>query len=207
MFDHFYFSGGNVFDTAYIYNNGKSDGYLGRWINARGLRDEVVILGKGAHTPDCYPNKIRPQLEETLERMGTDYLDIYCLHRDNLEVPVSEFIDALSELKDEGLINVFGGSNWSLPRFKEAIDYANENNKTPFSMLSNNFSLARMLEPVWPGCFSCSEEDYKSYLEEHQIAIFPWSSQARGFFLESQEFQGLQHVADPNKDEQDRVWT
>ena len=159
---------------------------------------QVVILCKGAHTPDCYPNKIRPQLEETLERMGTDYLDIYCLHRDNLEVPVSEFIDALSELKDEGLINVFGGSNWSLPRFKEAIDYANENNKTPFSMLSNNFSLARMLEPVWPGCFSCSEEDYKSYLEEHQIAIFPWSSQARGFFLESQEFQGLQHVADPN---------
>ena len=207
MFDHFYLSGGNVFDTAYIYNNGKSDGYLGRWINSRGLRDEVVILGKGAHTPDCYPNKIRPQLEETLERMGTDYLDIYCLHRDNLEVPVSEFIDALSELKDEGLINVFGGSNWSLPRFKEAIDYANENNKTPFSMLSNNFSLARMLEPVWPGCFSCSEEDYKLYLEEHQIAIFPWSSQARGFFLESQEFQGLQHVADPNKDEQDRVWT
>jgi len=206
MFDHFYLSGGNVFDTAYIYNNGKSDGYLGRWVNSRGLREEVVVLGKGAHTPDCYPGKIRPQLEESLERMGSDYLDIYCLHRDNLDVPVSEFIDALSELKDEGLINVFGGSNWSLPRFKEAIDYANKNNKTPFSMLSNNFSLARMLEPVWPGCFSCSEEDYKAYLEENQIAIFPWSSQARGFFLESQEFQGLQHVADPNKGEQDRVW-
>ena len=206
MFDHFYLSGGNVFDTAYIYNNGKSDGYLGRWVNSRGLREEVVVLGKGAHTPDCYPGKIRPQLEESLERMGSDYLDIYCLHRDNLDVPVSEFIDALSELKDEGLINVFGGSNWSLPRFKEAIDYANKNNKTPFSMLSNNFSLARMLEPVWPGCFSCSEEDYKAYLEENQIAIFPWSSQARGFFLESQEFQGLQHVADPDKGEQDRVW-
>ncbi|HJM59453.1 MAG TPA: aldo/keto reductase, partial [SAR86 cluster bacterium] len=124
MFDHFYLSGGNVFDTAYIYNNGKSDGYLGRWVNSRGLREEVVVLGKGAHTPDCYPGKIRPQLEESLERMGSDYLDIYCLHRDNLDVPVSEFIDALSELKDEGLINVFGGSNWSLPRFKEAIDYA-----------------------------------------------------------------------------------
>ena len=206
MFDHFYLNGGNVFDTAYIYNNGKSDGYLGRWINARGLRDEIVILGKGAHTPDCYPEKIRSQLEETLDRMSTDYLDIYCLHRDNTEVPVSEFIDALNELKEEGLINVFGGSNWSLSRFKEAIDYANANNKIPFSMLSNNFSLARMLEPVWPGCFSCSEEDYKDYLEENQIAVFPWSSQARGFFLESQEFQGLLHIADPNKEEQDRVW-
>ena len=59
MFDHFFTLGGNAFDTAYIYNNGKSDVYLGRWMLARGLRDEVVVLGKGAHTPDCYPKFIR----------------------------------------------------------------------------------------------------------------------------------------------------
>ena len=57
------------------------------------------------------------------------------------------------------------------------------NNKQPFTVLSNNFSLARMNNPVWPGCFSCSEDDYVNYLTENQIAIFPWSSQARGFFL------------------------
>ncbi|MAS01391.1 MAG: oxidoreductase, partial [Euryarchaeota archaeon] len=66
MFDHFYKKGGNVFDTAYIYNNGKSDFYLGSWIESRDLREKVVVLGKGAHTPDCLPEKIRPQLEETL---------------------------------------------------------------------------------------------------------------------------------------------
>ena len=206
MFDHFYLNGGNVFDTAYIYNNGKSDYYLGKWIETRNIRDEIVVLAKGAHTPDCHPKKIRPQLEETLNRMGTTSVDIYCLHRDNTDIPVGDFIDMLNELKNEGLIGVFGASNWSLHRFKEANEYALANNKEPFTVLSNNFSLARMNSPVWPGCFSCSDNDYVDYIKENQIAIFPWSSQARGFFLDGQEFTGAAHVADPNREEQDRVW-
>jgi aryl-alcohol dehydrogenase-like predicted oxidoreductase len=128
------------------------------------------------------------------------------LHRDNLEVPVGEFIDLLNELKKEGKITVFGASNWSLERFKEASDYAKSTNQESFSVLSNNFSLARMLEPVWPGCFSCSDDDFKTFLIQEQIAIFPWSSQARGFFLDNQEFQGATHGANPNQEEQDRVW-
>ena len=206
MFDHFFSQGGNVFDTAYIYNEGKSDLYLGSWIDARGLREEVVVLGKGAHTPDCTPDKIRPQLDETLSRMSASYLDIYCLHRDNEDLPVEGFIDTLNELKDEGLVSVFGASNWSLKRFKEANDYALSTGKEPFTVLSNNFSLAHMNNPVWPGCFSCSEDDYLKYLTDNQISIFPWSSQARGFFLDTQEFTALAHVADPNREEQDRVW-
>jgi aryl-alcohol dehydrogenase-like predicted oxidoreductase len=166
----------------------------------------VVVLGKGAHTPDCLPKKIRPQLDETLSRMSSSYLDIYCLHRDNESIPVEDFIDSLNELKDEGLIKVFGASNWTLQRFKEANEYAESSGKEPFTVLSNNFSLAYMNNPVWPGCFSCSEDDYVSYLKEKQVAIFPWSSQARGFFLDSQEFTGLAHVADPNQEEQKRVW-
>ena len=206
MFDHFFSQGGNVFDTAYIYNEGKSDLYLGSWIDARGLREEVVVLGKGAHTPDCTPDKIRPQLDETLSRMSASYLDIYCLHRDNEDLPVEGFIDTLNELKDEGLVSVFGASNWSLKRFKEANDYALSAGIEPFTVLSNNFSLAHMNNPVWPGCFSCSEDDYLKYLTDNQISIFPWSSQARGFFLDTQEFTALAHVADPNREEQDRVW-
>tara|TARA_B100000953_G_scaffold158378_1_gene130966 strand:+ start:424 stop:2430 length:2007 start_codon:yes stop_codon:yes gene_type:complete len=207
MFDHYFSLGGNTFDTAYIYNNGKSDVYLGRWMNHRGLRDQVVVLGKGAHTPDCYPHLIRPQLEESLDRLKTDHLDLYCLHRDNLEVPVGEFIEALNELKEEGLIRLIGASNWSLSRFSESITYAETSGKDSFSLLSNNFSLARMLEPVWPGCESCSEDDFKEFLKEKQIAIFPWSSQARGFFLEQQEFEGSLHIANPNQQEQNRVWS
>lgn len=206
MFDHFFKKGGNVFDTAYIYNDGKSDYYLGSWLESRGLREEIVVLGKGAHTPDCLPEKIRPQLEETLSRMSTSYLDIYCLHRDNEALPVESFIDELNDMRDQGLITVFGASNWSLKRFKEANNYALSVGKQPFTVLSNNFSLAHMNNPVWPGCYSCSEDDYLKYLTDNQISIFPWSSQARGFFLDVQEFTGLAHVADPNREEQDRVW-
>ena len=138
--------------------------------------------------------------------MGTTSVDIYCLHRDNTDIPVGDFIDMLNELKNEGLIGVFGASNWSLHRFKEANEYALANDKEPFTVLSNNFSLARMNSPVWPGCFSCSEIDYVDYLRENKIAVFPWSSQARGFFLDGQEFTGAAHVADPNREEQDRGW-
>ena len=205
MFDYFYSIGGNVFDTAFIYNNGKSDEYLGRWINSRGLENDVIVLGKGAHTPDCYPEVIRDQLLKSLSRLKIDCLDIYCLHRDNKDIPVGEFIDALDELKNEGLIKVLGASNWSLVRFKEAINYAEENNKNPFEVLSNNFSLADMVEPVWPGCESSSKKDFKEFLRKKSISLFPWSSQARGFFLKSTAKESY-HPADPNFEEQKRVW-
>ena len=64
--------------------------YLGDWINSRNLQNDVVVLGKGAHTPDCKPELIKPQIEESLERLKISKIDIYCLHRDNNEIPVSE---------------------------------------------------------------------------------------------------------------------
>ena len=207
MFDHFFSLGGNVFDTAYIYNSGKSDEYLGKWLSSRQLKNEVIILGKGAHTPDCFPESIRTQLIETLSRLNLECLDIYCLHRDNHEVPVGEFIDALDELKNDGLIKIYGASNWSLNRFKESIKYSESKKKDSFSLLSNNFSLARMNEPVWPGCESCSDDDYRRFLVKENIPIFPWSSQARGFFLGNTETKGSYHPANPDKEEQDRVWS
>ena len=204
MFDYYYSKGGKVFDTAFIYNHGLSDKYLGDWINSRNLKD-VVVLGKGAHTPDCFPDKIRPQIEESLARGNIDKLDIYCLHRDNLEVPVNEFIDALNECKHDGLIDVLGASNWELERFKSANDYANDQEKVGFKVLSNNFSLARMIEPVWPGCFSC-DESYLKYLKDNKIHLFPWSSQARGFFVNQVEFAANEHFANPTDEEEKRVW-
>ncbi len=204
MFDYYYSKGGKVFDTAYIYNHGLSDKYLGDWINSRNLTD-VVVLGKGAHTPDCLPDKIRPQIEESLSRGNIDKLDIYCLHRDNLDVPVTEFIDALNDCKKEGLIDVLGASNWELERFKSANDYAHEQQKAGFKVLSNNFSLARMIEPVWPGCFSC-DETYLKYLKDNNIHLFPWSSQARGFFVNKVEFAANEHFANPTDEEEKRVW-
>ena len=145
MFDNFYGSGGPIIDTAYIYNNGKGDKYLGQWINARQLEKEVIVIGKAAHTPQCEPQFIRPQILESLERLKIKKLDIFCLHRDNSEIPVAEFIDALTEIKEEGLIDLIGASNWELDRFSEARAYAFKAKKEPFKVLSNNFSLAEMI--------------------------------------------------------------
>ena len=175
MFDYFYGAGGRVFDTAYIYNNGMGDKYLGNWINSRGVQEEVLVLGKGAHTPDCRPECIKPQIIESLERLNLDKIDIYCLHRDNNDIPVSEFIDALDEIKNAGLIHKIGASNWKLERFKQARDFALQENKEPFTILSNNFSLAEMIDPVWPGCVAI-DDNFLDYVNQNNIMLFPWSS-------------------------------
>jgi aryl-alcohol dehydrogenase-like predicted oxidoreductase/predicted dehydrogenase len=205
MFDHFYGSGGRIFDTAFIYNHGMGDKYLGDWINARRVEEDVIVLGKGAHTPECKPEYIRPQVLKSLERLQISRLDIFCLHRDNPDIPVDEFIDALAEIKSEGLVNLIGASNWEMDRFSEARNYAMKNAKEPFTVLSNNFSLAEMIEPVWPGCVGVNDH-YLKYLIEERIMLFPWSSQARGFFIQKKEIMSNEHFSNPTLDEEMRVW-
>ena len=182
MWDHFFEHGGNAFDTAHIYSGGAAESLLGYWHSQRGIREQLVIVGKGAHTPQCYPDQVAVQLKQSLERLRTEYVDLYFLHRDNPDVPVGEFVDALNEQFVCGQINAIGASNWSLPRFREANEYALKNGLQPLTLLSNQFSLARMLEPVWPGAHSAGTLAWQRYLEDEQVALFPWSSQARGFF-------------------------
>ena len=184
MFDDYYEHGGNAFDTAYIYGGGKAERLLGQWVNSRQVRDEVVIIDKGAHTPNCYPEKVTQELNESLDRLNLDSIDIYMLHRDNLDVPVGEFVDVLNEHMNGGRIRVFGGSNWTLERVDEANEYARKNGKTGFNVLSDNFSLARMVDPVWAGCISVSDAESRQWLKDRQIPNLAWSSQARGFFTE-----------------------
>jgi predicted dehydrogenase/aryl-alcohol dehydrogenase-like predicted oxidoreductase len=182
IFDDFVERGGTTFDTAYIYGGGRGEKLLGQWMKSRGNRDEVVVIGKGAHTPHCDPESITRQLHESLERLQTDHVDLYLMHRDNEEIPVSEFVDVLDEHFKAGRIKAFGGSNWSLQRFDEANAYAEANSKQPFTLLSNHLSLARAYDVPWAGCRHVSDDESQAWLRERQVALFPWSSQARGFF-------------------------
>src|SRR5581483_3962846 len=201
MFDDFFERGGNAFDTAYIYGGGKCEQALGAWVKARGIRDQVVLLGKGAHTPECNPAALTRQLHESLRRLQTDHLDIYMMHRDNPEIPVAEFIDVLNEHVNAGRIRVFGGSNWSIARLEEANAYAKKNGKQGFGAVSNNFSLARMIEPVWAGCIAASDPASRAWFTKTQMPLMPWSSQARGFFTErAHQDRAL------NDEEMNRVW-
>jgi predicted dehydrogenase/aryl-alcohol dehydrogenase-like predicted oxidoreductase len=185
LLDAYWEAGGNLFDTGWVYGAGYTEKLLGEWLKNRGTREEAVVIGKGAHSPLCYPDVIGKQLTQTLDRLQTDYVDIYFMHRDNLDVPVGEFVDAMdAEVKAGRIRGPFGGSNWTMERMDEAIAYAEKHGKQKPGALSNNFALAEMLEPIWAGCITSSTPKWREWLTARRIPNFSWSSQARGFFTE-----------------------
>jgi predicted dehydrogenase/aryl-alcohol dehydrogenase-like predicted oxidoreductase len=191
LFDYFLEHGGNIYDTSYHYFGGASDRVLGDWIKQRGVRDETIIIAKGAHTPTCDPLNLRSQFHQSLEWLQTDYADIYMLHRDNPAIPVGEFVDVLNEEVKAGRIGIFGGSNWSLARVDEANAYAKRKGLQGFGAVSNQFSLARMVNPPWTGCIASSDAESRRWLAASGIPLFAWSSQARGFFTRAaRDFHG-----------------
>ncbi len=183
LFDDYFKLGGNCFDTAFIYGKGLSEKLVGTWIQNRGLREQVVILDKGAHTPDCDPEVLSEQLLISLDRLQTEYVDIYMLHRDNLEIPVDEFLDVLNQHKNAGRIHAYGVSNWYIPRVQQFNLCAEQTGCAPIAAVSNNFSLAVMAEPAWDGCLRATESISRAWLGKTQMPLMAWSSQARGFFV------------------------
>jgi aryl-alcohol dehydrogenase-like predicted oxidoreductase len=155
---------------------------FGQWLANRGIRNDLVIIGKGAHTPHCTPEAIGSQLTISLERLQTDHIDQYFMHRDDEKVPVGEFVDAMDAEVEAGRIRAFGGSNWSIARFEEANAYAAANGRRSMTALSNHLSLAEALDVPWVGCRAVSDRESKAWLARTGTALFPWSSQARGFF-------------------------
>ena len=185
LLDAFWERGGNVFDTAYVYGAGYTEKLFGEWHRSRGTREGAVLIGKGAHSPLVYPDVIGKQLTQSLDRLQSDYVDVYFMHRDNPDVSVGEFVDAMdAEVKRGRIRGPYGGSNWTRERMDAAIAYAKANGKTPPQALSNNFALAEMLDPIWDGCVTAATPDFKQWLIERQVTNFSWSSQARGFFTD-----------------------
>ncbi|WP_163539995.1 aldo/keto reductase [Gracilibacillus sp. YIM 98692] len=185
VLDRFFKIGGTTIDTAHVYCGGESEVAIGQWLKDRDNREDVVILTKGAHHdkngPRVNPAAIRQDLFESLERLQTNYVDLYALHRDDPDVPVSDIIDELNKHINSGRIKAIGISNWSVERIQEANDYAKANGLVGFTFNSPNLSLAKANEPFWPGCVS-ADEAYCAWHEEHQLPLLSWSSQARGFF-------------------------
>jgi len=184
LYDAFFEAGGTMFDTARHYKAGVADALLGHWMRSRGVRGEVTVIGKGGHTPNCDPVSVSQQVHESLDSLQTDCMDVYFLHRDNPAVPVGEFIDVLNEHRRAGRIGLFGGSNWTIARTEEANAYAARHGLTGMGALSNHFSLAEMIEPMWPGCIASSDAASVEWLRRTGTTLFAWSSQARGFFTD-----------------------
>ncbi|MGR3662615.1 MAG: aldo/keto reductase [Paracoccaceae bacterium] len=176
-------AGGNTFDTGFVYGGGRHETVLGQWIKSRGISNDINVIAKGAHSPYCTPRTIETQLDTSLERLGLESVPIYIMHRDNPDVPVGEFVDALNALKEKGKIGMFGGSNWSVERFIEANIFAENNRLQPMQILNNNLSLAVMEKPVWNGCVTSNTPQTLKFLRETNTIHMSWSSQARGYFL------------------------
>jgi aryl-alcohol dehydrogenase-like predicted oxidoreductase len=178
--------GGNIVDLAHIYQGGNSERALGRWLQDRGCRDEIVILTKGAHAnadrSRVTPEDITSDMRDSLARLKTDRIDLYVLHRDDPEVPVGPIVEALNEHVRAGRIRAFGGSNWTPERLEAANAYAREHGLQPFVLSSPNLSLAVPKEPVWSGCVSAIDPQSMAWYSRAQMPLFAWSSQARGFF-------------------------
>ncbi|MDQ0173636.1 aldo/keto reductase [Paenibacillus tundrae] len=183
--DAFLSIGGNTVDTAHIYCGGQSEEVLGRYMQERGNRDEIVILTKGAHHnqdgPRVNPDAIRSDLLTSLERLQTPHVELYALHRDDPNVAVGVILEALNEHIEAGKIGAIGASNWTWQRLEEANTYAASHGLKGFTFSSPNLSLAKANEPFWAGCVSADAETL-AWHERTQLPLLSWSSQARGFF-------------------------
>ncbi|WP_309398446.1 aldo/keto reductase [Cerasicoccus maritimus] len=185
LFDAYFERGGNVFDDGSIYRGwATKPSFAGRWMTMRGVREECVIIDKGAHTPNCTPDYMPDEIDRLLKTNYCGYIDLYLMHRDNLDVPVGEFVDLLNAQIDAGKIHAYGLSNWTPERYDEAAAYAQAKGVRGPVCLSNQLSLAEMVNPVWPGTESCSNAERQAWLAERNVPLVAWSSQAAGFFTE-----------------------
>lgn len=189
LLDQIYELGGNTLDTAHIYGDGKSERVIGRWLQARGLRDNMVIITKGgAHSEDrrrMTPFDITTDLFDSLARLKTDHIDLYLLHRDDPVLPVEPIIHALNEHQQAGRIHAFGASNWSHQRIEAANAYAKANGLKSFVASSPQYSLAESHTEPWPMCLSISGtegSEARNWYAKTQMPLLVWSPLASGFF-------------------------
>jgi aryl-alcohol dehydrogenase-like predicted oxidoreductase len=178
-----------AFDTAVTYGDGASERVMGNWMEARGNRADVIIIGKGAHhageTNRVDPENIRQDLTGSLERLKTDYIDLFLLHRDDTSVPVGPIVEVLNALKDEGRIGAFGMSNWTCDRIREADLYAREHGLSSAVAASCQYSLAVQYGDPYPGTVSLrgtADDGQRDWYTSTQFPMLAWSSLARGFF-------------------------
>lgn len=197
--------GVNAFDCARSY--GHAEEVLGDWVKRRNNRDRVMILSKCGDIRNgivkINAQVINQQLETSLKMLRMNYIDLYLLHRDDPDTSVSEYIDTLNKAKREGKIRLFGVSNWTTERIREANRYAKESNQEGFSVSSPNYGLARQMEDLWGGgCVTISGPEHEADREWYTrtgMPVIAYSSLGRGFFsgkFRSDDPDGARKVLD-----------
>ena len=168
----------NFFDTADVYSLGASEEVLGRALRDFGPgRDKVVIATKVFNAMGDDPNQrglsrkhIRHAIEESLRRLGTDYVDLYQIHRFDPETPVEETMEALNDLVREGKVLYIGASSMFAWQFAKMLDVARARGWSPFVTMQNHYNLLYREE----------EREMVPLCADRSIGLIPWSPLARG---------------------------
>jgi 1-deoxyxylulose-5-phosphate synthase len=190
LLDAFVELGGTLIDTAMRYGNGESESVIGDWLRSRPeAARRVSILTKGAHPDEQWRSRMTPEViaadaSASLERLGVDHVALYLVHRDDTDVPAGEIIDALDEHVRTGRAARVGVSNWTVPRLREAVEWAAANHRPPIAISSSFLALAEPTAFPWAGCVSARDEATLAWHADSGVPLLAWSSQAAGFFAD-----------------------
>ena len=181
VLDAFHAAGGRAIDTADVYSNwvpgndgGVSEEIIGEWAESRGVRGELVIATKVAMLPGragLSPDNIRAAVEDSLRRLRTDYIDLYYAHQDDEDALQDDYVATFSSLVAEGKVRELGASNFTAARLRSAVELAQTNGLTPFTISQDRYNL------VERGI----ESTLVPTLASLRITELPYSSLASGF--------------------------
>jgi len=166
----------NFFDTADVYADGKSEEVLGRAV--KGMRDDLVIatkvynpMGTGPNDKGLSRKHIRHGVKRSLERLGTDYVDLYQIHRWDYDSPILETLTTLDGLVKDGSVNYLGASSMWAWQFAEALDLSEMLGLERFVSMQDHYNLAYREE----------EREMVPLCLGRGVGLIPWSPLARGF--------------------------
>jgi len=167
----------NFFDTANSYSDGTSEEIVGRALKDFTRRDEVVIAtkvffpqGKGPNRGGLSRKALMTEIDNSLRRLGTDYVDLYQIHRWDYETPIEETLEALHDIVKAGKARHIGASSMYAWQFAKALYTADRHGWTRFVTMQNHVNLINREE----------EREMLPLCEAEQIAVLPWSPLARG---------------------------
>lgn len=169
--------GVNFFDTANVYSYGQSEEILGRAIRDFARRDEVVIATKVCSQVRPDPNgrglsrkAILSEVDKSLKRLGTDYIDLYIIHRFDYQTPLEESLEALNDVVRAGKVRYLGASSMHAWRFMKALGIQRMHNWARFISMQNYYNLIYREE----------EREMLPLCASEGIGVTPWSPLARG---------------------------
>lgn len=201
--------GGNFIDTAHVYSDwvpgeiARSERVVGDWLEVSGKRKDIVLATKGGHprldtmhVSRMSEEDMRGDLESSLEKLRTDYIDIYFYHRDDESRSVEELIERMEAFKREGKIRYYACSNWSVARMKEADAYCSKMGYRGFVANQAHYNIATRHMGEYPDdtMQTCGKE-MLDYHRNSDNLLVPYLSICSGFFSKLQE-NGLETVKD-----------